>query len=114
VNSYVKQTAPVTIDHNLYFSSVSSSVSNWVWNASSFTGFSGSAPAWQSTGNDADSTYADPLFVNLTTPDLHVSASSPAVNKGNTSLGASVFGSYDFAGNARVQGTNVDIGAYEQ
>jgi hypothetical protein len=76
-----------------------------------YTGLAGEASSWQSTGNDANSAYVDPLFLSLTTPDLHVSASSPAVNTGNTSLGASVSGSFDFAGNARAQGANIDIGA---
>lgn len=110
VNSFVSQTA-TTVDYNLYFSSVASAGSTWTWNGTSHTGFA----SWQSsTGNDAHSSYADPMFVSLVTPDLHVSASSPAVNTGNTSLGSATFGTLDYAGNARVQGSNVDKGAYEQ
>ena len=111
VYSFVNQANPVTIDYNLYFSSVALSGSLWTWNGTSHTGFA----AWQSsTGNDAHSSYADPLFVSLVTPDLRVSSSSPAVNTGNTSLGPTAFGTLDLAGNARVQGSNVDKGAYEQ
>ena len=111
VYSFVNQANPVTIDYNLYFSSVALSGSLWTWNGTSHTGFA----AWQSsTGNDAHSSYADPLFVSLVTPDLHVSSSSPAVNTGNTSLGPTAFGTLDLAGNARVQGSYVDKGAYEQ
>jgi len=117
VHSDGNQNNPVTINYNRYFSSLTSSASNWTWATSTavinYTGFAG-ASSWQSTGNDLNSLYADPLFMSLTTPDLRVSASSPAVNTGNTSLGASVFGTADFAGNARVQGANIDIGAYEQ
>ena len=112
VNSVSTQANPVAINYNLYFSSVAQSSSSWTWNNTSHTGFGSSG--WQGTGNDATSSYADPMFLSLTTPDLHVSASSPAVNTGNTSLGATDFGNYDFAGNARVQGSNVDKGAYEQ
>ena len=111
VYSYVNQTSPVTIDYNLYFASVAQAGSHWTWNGTNYTGFA----SWQSsTGNDAHSSYADPMFLSLVTPDLHVSASSPAVNTGNTSLGAAAFGTLDYAGNARVQGSNVDKGAYEQ
>jgi len=111
VHNWVNQTNPVTIDYNLYFSSVASSASNWTWAGTNRVGFT----AWQSaSGQDAHSSYADPLFVSRTTPDLHVSASSPAVNTGNSSLGSTAFGTLDFAGNARVQGSAVDKGAYEQ
>ena len=111
VFSHVNQPNPVTIDYNLYFSAVGLSSSNWTWNNKNYMGFA----AWQSnTGNDAHSSYADPLFVSLVTPNLHVSASSPAVNTGNTSLGATAFGTLDYAGNARIAGSSVDKGAYEQ
>ena len=55
----------------------------------------------------------DPQFLSLTTPDLHIQSTSPAVNAG-INLGPAVVGTLDFAGNLRVQGTNIDIGAYEQ
>jgi hypothetical protein len=53
------------------------------------------------------------LFLSLTTPDLQVEATSPAVNAG-TNLGSAVEGPLDFAGHPRVQESNIDIGAYEQ
>jgi N-terminal glycosyl-hydrolase-114-associated domain/Putative Ig domain/Right handed beta helix region len=62
---------------------------------------------------ETNSFNADPLFVNTTTPDLHISSGSLAVNAGNN-LGSSVVGTLDLAGNPRVQGANIDIGAYEQ
>jgi hypothetical protein len=57
--------------------------------------------------------FVDPRYLSLTTPDLHVAGASAAVNSG-TNLGSTVVGTQDFAGGARLQGTNIDIGAYEQ
>jgi len=51
--------------------------------------------------------------MSLTSPNFRVATSSPAVSAG-INLGSSVVGTVDFAGNPRVQGANVDIGAYEQ
>lgn len=70
--------------------------------------FNGTSPF-----TEAHSLNANPQFVSTTRPDLHVASGSPAVNAG-INLGASIVGTLDFAGNARVQGTNIDIGAYEQ
>ncbi|MCS7055460.1 MAG: right-handed parallel beta-helix repeat-containing protein [Thermoflexales bacterium] len=54
----------------------------------------------------------DPQFVNPSAGDFRLRANSPALNKGNsTHLPASAL--TDFAGNPRVVGTAVDIGAYE-
>ncbi|MFK7772063.1 MAG: T9SS type A sorting domain-containing protein [Saprospiraceae bacterium] len=50
----------------------------------------------------------DPLFVG--NGDYQLQASSPAVDGG---LGAGVTAAFDLAGNARVQGNQVDVGAYE-
>jgi len=62
--------------------------------------------------------------VAATPPDLDITANSPAVNAGSTSLSCSVgwcnsespdsiYGSTDFLGNPRTSGSNIDIGAYE-
>jgi hypothetical protein len=111
VNSYTSNTSnPADVDYNLYFSPVSATNATFVWVGKTYTGFT----TYQSkTGKDPNSNYVDPSFVNGTTPDLHVQPSSRAVNAG-INLGASVVGTQDFAGNARVQGSNIDIGAYEQ
>ncbi len=52
----------------------------------------------------------DPQFVNPTQGDLHLKATSPAINAGTTT-GLSL--STDFDGNTVPVGTNYDIGAYE-
>ena len=111
VNNYTNSTSnPADVDYNLYFSPVSAGSATFVWVGHTYTGFA----AYQSgTGKDPTSNYLDPLFVNLATPDLHVQSTSRAVNAG-INLGSAVVGAVDFAGNARVQGSNIDIGAYEQ
>ena len=85
-------------------------MAGFVWNGTNFTGFSSYQSA---TGKDGHSQYADPQFLSLTTPDLRIQPTSPAVNAG-INLGPMVIGTLDFAGNPRVQGSNIDIGAYEQ
>jgi hypothetical protein len=84
---------------------------------------------WQSaSGEDASSLNADPLFVDLgdRPPNFDTNPSSPTVGAGSTSLSCSVgwcdpngsspnsiYGSTDFLGNPRTNGSNIDIGAYE-
>lgn len=102
--------SPATVDYNLYFSSTGASAGIWDWNGTKYTGFAAYRSA---TGLDAHSSFANPLFVSTSIPELQVQPSSPAVNAG-INLGAAVVGTLDFAGNPRVQGANIDIGAYEQ
>ena len=84
-------------------------LADFLWNGTDHVGFTSYQSA---TGLDSHSQYADPLFLNLATPDLHIEATSPAVNRG-INLG-SVVGTLDFAGNPRTQAGNIDIGAYQQ
>jgi hypothetical protein len=101
---------PASMDYNLYFSSTGASGGIWDWNGTRYTGF---AQYRSATGEDPHSNFANPLFLSTSIPDLHVQPSSPAVNAG-TNLGSAVVGTLDFAGNPRVQGASIDIGAYEQ
>ena len=103
-------TAPVVLDGNLYFSSADPSALSWNWNGNSYGTL---ADFVTGSGNDHQSQYADPQFVNVTAGNFRTSATSPAVDHG-LNLGSAVFGTLDFAGNARVQGKGVDIGAYER
>src|SRR5437879_5627028 len=101
---------PADVDYNLYFSPSGATGTVFVWNGKTYTGIT----AYQSgTGKDGNAKFADPQFLNTTTPDLHVQSTSPAVNAG-INLGSAVVGTVDFAGNPRVQGSNIDIGGYEQ
>jgi hypothetical protein len=110
VNNYTNsETNPVDIDYNVYYSSAGSN-SQWLWNSKTYTGFS----SYQSgTGKDGHSYFADPQFVSTSTPDLRVKSTSLAVNSG-INLGVAIVGTVDYAGNPRVHGSNIDIGAYEQ
>jgi hypothetical protein len=130
INSFVKPTTsypspPATLNWNLYYSAAGYvKGTSIVWGGvSSYKTYS----AYQSTsGEDADSPNTNPLFVNLaaTPPNLDITANSPAVNAGSTSLPCSVgycnsespdsiYGTTDFLGNPRTNGANIDIGAYE-
>ena len=64
VNDYTKSTpSPATLDYNLYYSPVSASNSNWVWQTKAITGFT----TYQTTsGQDGHSIYVDPLFLSTT------------------------------------------------
>jgi Protein of unknown function (DUF1565) len=111
VHNYTASSAnPAAMDYNLYFSPAGAAQGTWVWNGSRYTGF---AAYRAGTGQDSHAAYGNPLFLSTSTPDLHVQPSSPAVNAGQN-LGAAVTGTLDFAGNPRVQGPGIDMGAYEQ
>ncbi|MEQ8580390.1 MAG: choice-of-anchor Q domain-containing protein [Marinoscillum sp.] len=60
---------------------------------------------------DANSVKQNPLFVNAGSDNYSISSSSPAIDAGDPSFTGS--GQEDLAGNARKQGSAVDIGAYE-
>ena len=110
INNYTNsEPSPVAASYNLYFSSLSSSTAEFVWNGNSVTGF---ASYQSAAGQDANSSYADPQFLSLTAPNLQVAATSPAVNAGNN-LGAAIEGPEDFAGNPWPAAPNpINIGAY--
>jgi len=130
INSFVKPTTsypspPAMLNWNLYYSAAGYvKGTSIVWGGvSSYKTYA----AYQSTsGEDADSPNTNPLFVNLaaTPPNLDITANSPVVNAGSTSLPCSVgycnsespdsiYGTRDFLGNPRTNGANIDIGAYE-
>ena len=109
VNAYTGDTpAPATLDHNLYFADGGGAT--WNWRSIDYASFD----AWQAgSGQDAQALFGDPLFANPAIPDLRVGAQSPAVDAG-ADLGPSVVGTLDYAGQPRVQGAAIDIGAYER
>jgi len=103
---------------NLYFAAAGAPAT-WNWNGGSYSTLSSYQAA--SGGKEVNSKFADPQFLSLGNPsatppllpDLHLQFTSPATDAGSN-LGTSVVGTLDFAGNPRVEGTNIDIGAYEQ
>jgi hypothetical protein len=111
INNYTNsEPNPVSADYNIYFSSVSSSSADFLWNGTDHTGFS----TYQSASSeDAHSQYVNPQFLSVTTPSLQVEPASPAVKTG-VNLGATVEGTEDFAGNPRTTSSAIDIGAYQQ
>jgi Bacterial Ig-like domain (group 3)/Protein of unknown function (DUF1565) len=118
---------PATLNWNLYNSAAGyvEGTSIWWGNNSTYTSFSN----WQSSSReDANSLNTDPLLVDLgaTPPNFDTMPSSPAVDTGSTSVSCgvgwcdpngsspdSIYGSTDFLGNPRTNGSNIDIGAYE-
>ncbi|MGA9904140.1 MAG: Ig-like domain repeat protein [Terriglobales bacterium] len=118
---------PATLNWNLYNSAAGyvQGTSIWWGNVSNYASFSN----WQtSSGEDANSVNTDPLFVYLqdTPPNFDTIPSSPTVGAGSTSLSCnvgwcdpngsspdSIYGSTDFVGNPRTNGSRIDIGAYE-
>jgi parallel beta-helix repeat protein len=109
-NKNTSSTNPADLDYNIYFSSVGSGSAKFSWLNKTYTGFSN---YWAATGKDARSQFVDPKFVSISTPDLKSVTGSPAVNAGVT-LQSSDVGVVDFYQNPRVQGSAIDVGAYEQ
>jgi hypothetical protein len=111
-NYTLNQAPPAALDYNLYFSPLGASKSVWQWNKTRYVGFSAYLAG---SGQDADGPpVSDPLFDSLVTPPvLDVMPGSPAIGAG-VNLGAGVLGAVDFAGNPRVVGGAVSIGAYAQ
>src|SRR4029077_14945078 len=71
---------------------------------------------WQAnTGQDLHSIIATPsqLFVNVAGNDYHLSATSPAINRGTAGLAGKAAPAFDLAGSPRPSGAGYDIGAYE-
>ena len=81
ISDYFKQAITNnTVDWNLYFAPGGSNTSTWMWTNKTFIGFSAYKAA---THNDSNSIFADPLFINATNQNFHLSTNSPAVNAGD-------------------------------
>ena len=109
INNFTNSEAkPAAVDYNLYDSPIGAAQSMWQWDRILYVGY---AKYRAATGLDHHSPFADPLFVSTgTPPDFNLMPGSPAEGAG-IDLGPTVLGTVDFAGNPRVTGGKVDIGA---
>lgn len=96
-----------TLDYNLYWAEDGSSRGTWEWMGREWDSFG----SWRAdSGNDADSLFAEPEFVDPDSVSFALDETSPGVDGG---LRLAVAGVTDLAGSPRSQGTAIDIGAYE-
>lgn len=81
------------------------------WRTSTYSTF---ADYQTGISDETNSIYNDPDLVNpvLPAPDLHLLTASPCINSGNPGTVIST-GELDYYGNARIFGSNIDIGASE-
>jgi hypothetical protein len=98
-------------DYNFYYSPVGEADITIDWNGTVYTGFDNFR---NGTGQDSHSAFGDPQFVSasVSSPDLHLQSSSPAINAGDTAF-APASGEVDFEGSNRIVDSRVDAGAYE-
>ena len=119
----------VTSNYNDFYTT--SSTTTFELNGKSYSSF---ATYQSKTGQDANSVFANPDYLTLTSctstkesgpptpittcspaPDFDISTSSPAENTGNASLGSADYGTIDFNGNPRVNSNGqINMGAFEQ
>ena len=110
INDFTSSSSdPVDGNYNLYYSTDAANA-QWIWQGTAYTGFS----SYQSvTHADVNSLFADPQFRDPNTPNLDVSASSPAVHAGII-LANGLNGILDFAGNPRIVNGQINVGAYQK
>jgi cysteine-rich repeat protein len=97
------------LDYNLWYTDAGSGAALFSWNATPYVGFA----AYQAgTGEDANSTFGNPLLTSPPTGDFHLGIGSPAINAGDPGFTPAI-GEVDLDGAARVNGPRVDCGADE-
>jgi hypothetical protein len=99
----------VTMDHNIYYFPSGSKAVKWTFDQKDFATFEEYVAA---TGDDKNSRFADPRFVDPDAHDLHLQTDSPA-RHGGEDLGAGIAGDRDLDDRPRFNGKEVDIGCYE-
>jgi hypothetical protein len=99
----------VIMDHNIYYFPAGSKVAKWTVDQKDFSSFEEYVSA---TGNDQNSRFADPRFVDAAANNFHLKPDSPARDRGDN-LGTSIVGDQDLDGQPRLKGTKIDVGCYE-
>ena len=97
----------LVMDYNLYYLMTNPGTPEWEFGGTIYTTL---ASYQAGTSLEQNSIYADPQLVDLSIFDLHLSASSPAIDNGFTNY---FNGTTDFDGDARVLFSSIDIGADE-
>ena len=69
------KTPAVTLDHNVYYCAAGAEASIWGWFPANYSGFESYRKA---AGNERNSRFADPRFVNASASDFHLQSTSPA------------------------------------
>ncbi|MEW6271435.1 MAG: right-handed parallel beta-helix repeat-containing protein, partial [Thermodesulfobacteriota bacterium] len=97
------------LEHNVWWAPGGEAAALFVWNGDQHAGFAAYRAA---TGQDASSTFADPLLVAPGAGDFHLAPLSPAVNAGDPATAVAP-GEADLDGSPRLSGPRVDAGADE-
>ncbi len=100
---------PAALDYNLYDSPGGANNSTWQWLGKSYSTF---ASYQTKTGNDKQSRFANPNFVDAQQLNFQLAAGSPALKAG-VLLPLSSIGVFDFAGKFRTTSGKIDQGAYQ-
>ena len=100
-----------TLNHNLWYADAGAAAALFQWRGTEYTGF---AAYRAGSGQDAQSLFANPAFLNgsVSNLDAHPAPGSPAIDAGNPAY-APPAGVLDLDRRARVAGGRVDAGAYE-
>jgi cysteine-rich repeat protein len=97
------------LDFNLWWVDTGAAAALFSWNGTPYVGFGAYRAA---TGQDASSTFANPLLAAPGSGDFHLGSGSPAINAGDPGFTPAA-GEVDLDGGARVNGPRVDCGADE-
>ncbi len=95
------------LDYNLWFASSGSP--EWVWQGQFYPNF---ASFQVGSGQDSNGLFTDPLLIDPSAGDGHLSEASPAVDRGDPAALVTEVGDLDFDGQLRIV-TRVDIGMDE-
>jgi hypothetical protein len=109
--AYAELTQPsLQFNYNIFYCAAGAASFSADWNGQSYGSYSAFTTG---TASNANSSFANPLFTStvVASPDFHLGASSPAINKGNPSYTAAA-GEVDLDDQPRTNGT-VDCGVDE-